>query len=38
MVWNLWQNRNTQVWNGNNLNARQVGIKVAQMLEEWATV
>jgi hypothetical protein len=38
LVWNLWQSRSTQVWNGNNLNARHVGIKAAQMLEEWATI
>jgi hypothetical protein len=38
LIWNLWQNRNDQVWNNTKLSARQVGLKAAKMWEDWAIV
>ncbi|PNY14494.1 hypothetical protein L195_g011175 [Trifolium pratense] len=38
LIWNLWQNRNNCVWNDNKLSARQIGMKVGQMWNDWAIV
>jgi hypothetical protein len=38
LLWTIWQNRNSMVWNNNKLNARQIGLQAAQAWKDWALV
>ncbi|GAU34086.1 hypothetical protein TSUD_255820 [Trifolium subterraneum] len=36
LLWCIWQNRNSNVWNNNKLSAQQVGIQAVHLWNEWA--
>ncbi|GAU39678.1 hypothetical protein TSUD_320910 [Trifolium subterraneum] len=37
LLWNIWQNRNNQVWNNSKLNAQQVGLQALHIWQDWMT-
>jgi hypothetical protein len=38
LMWFIWQNRNNNVWNDNNLSAQQVGVQALTFWNQWATI
>ncbi|PNX81079.1 hypothetical protein L195_g037094 [Trifolium pratense] len=38
ILWSLWQNRNSWVWNGVKDSAKEVAMKAMHLLEEWRAV
>ncbi|MCI18923.1 RNA binding family protein, partial [Trifolium medium] len=35
LLWNLWQNRNDELWNNTKLSPTQIGHKAHQMWQRW---